>query len=118
MRTRISLFGTILAQCKSFRINTCDLSRKCWALLTSSLSKPMPQAVHVVGKAEQQGLADLGGQAASGCARGEFAFDGGEDAFDLVALPIRFFRKSAEHLIANSAVGDTPAPGGDNTLRS
>src|SRR6267142_2354660 len=69
----------------------------------------MPQAVHVVGKAEQQGLADLGGQAASGCARGEFAFDGGEDAFDLGALPIRFLRKGAEHLIANSAVRDTPA---------
>ncbi len=32
----------------------------------------MPQAIEVVGQAEQQGLADLGGQAASGCARGEF----------------------------------------------
>src|SRR5882724_8579226 len=89
---------------------------KCWALLTSFLREAMPQAIEVVGKAEQQGLADLGGQAASGCARGEFAFDGGEDAFDLGALPIRFLRKGAEHLIANSAVRDTPAPGGDNAF--
>src|SRR3989475_7680054 len=88
------------------------------ALLTSSMRETMPQAVNVVGQAQQQGLADLGGQAASGCARGELAFDGREDAFDLVALPIRFFRKSAEHLIANSAVGDTPAPRRNNALRS
>src|SRR5882672_4475252 len=103
---------------KSFKINTCELSCKCWALLTSSLSKPMPQAVHVVGKAEQQGMADLGGQAASRCARGEFAFDGGEDAFDLGALPIRFFRKGSEHLIPNGAIRDTPAPRGNDALRS
>src|SRR6266850_8228514 len=78
----------------------------------------MPQAIEVVGKAEQQGLADLGGQAASGCARREFAFDGGEDAFDLGTLPIRFFRKGAEHLIANGAIRDTPAPRGNDALRS
>src|ERR1700704_1083026 len=75
------------------------------------MGETMPQAVDVVGQAEQQGLADLGGQAAPGCARGELAFDGGEDAFDLVALPIRFFRKSSEHLqtiILSSFTGRTP----------
>src|SRR5216684_3655893 len=58
----------------SFRINTYTTAHNCWALLTSSLSETMPQAVDVVGKTEQEGLADLGSQAASGCARGEFAF--------------------------------------------
>jgi hypothetical protein len=82
------------------------------------MSKAMPQAVEVVGQAEKQGLADLGSQAAPGCARGELAFDSREHAFDLGALPIRFFRKGAEHLIANSAIRDTPAPGGNNALRS
>src|SRR6266849_5575342 len=109
---------TLNIVCKLLRINTCKASCKCWALLTSSLSKPMPQAVNVVGQAEQQGLADLGGQAASGCARGEFAFDGREDAFDLGTLPIRFFRKGSEHLIPNGAIRDTPAPRGNDALRS
>ncbi len=78
----------------------------------------MPQTVEIVGQAKQQGLADLSSQAAPGCARGELAFDGGEDAFDLGTLPIRFLRKGAEHLIANSAVRDAPAPRGDDALRS
>ena len=78
----------------------------------------MPQTVEIVGKAEQQGLADLRCQATSGRARGELAFDGREDAFDLVALPIRFFRKGSEHLIPNGAVRNTPASRGDNALRS
>ncbi len=78
----------------------------------------MPQTVEIVGKAEQQGLADLRGQAAAGRTGGELAFDGREDAFDLGTLPIRFLRKGAEHLIANSAVRNTPSPGGDNALRS
>jgi hypothetical protein len=86
--------------------------------LTSSRSAPMPQAVEVVGQAEEQGLADLGVQAASRCARGELAFDSGEDAFDLGALPIRFFRKGSEHLIPNDAIGDTPAPRGNDALGS
>src|SRR5229473_2211595 len=90
----------------------------CWALLTSSLREMMPQAVNVVGQAEQQGLTDLGGQAAPGCARGELAFDGGEHAFDLVALPIRFFRKGAEHLIPNGTVRNPPASRRNNALRS
>src|SRR5467141_1089313 len=114
----MSPFCTILVQRKLFRINTYRNVRKCWALLTSSMGETMPQAVDVVGQAEQQGLADLGGQAASGCARGELAFDGGEHDFDLVALPIRFFRKSSEHLIANGTVRNTPASRGDNALRS
>src|SRR6266404_1374396 len=38
------------------------------------------------------------------CARGEFAFDGREDAFDLGALAVRLFRKGSEHLIANGAI--------------
>src|SRR5437660_433542 len=90
----------------------------CWALLTSSVNAAMPQAVNVVGQTEQQGLADLGSQAAPGGARGELAFDGREHAFDLGALPIRFFRKSAEHLIADSTVRDTPAPSGNDALGS
>jgi hypothetical protein len=65
----------------------------------------MPQAVEVVGKAERQRLADLRDQAASGCARREFAFDGRENAFDLGALPIRFFRKGAEHLMPMAPFG-------------
>src|ERR1700731_73574 len=77
----------------------------------------MPQAVEVVGKAEQEGLANLGGQAASGSARGELAFDRRENAFDLGALAVRYFRKGSEHLIPNGAVGDTPAPRGNDALR-
>src|ERR1700676_1311283 len=65
----------------------------------------MPQAVNVVGKAEQERLANLGGQAASGCARGELAFDRRENAFDLGALPVRFFRKGSEHLIRMAPLG-------------
>ncbi len=49
-----------------FRINTYEAACKCWALLTSSQGGVMPQAVEVVGQAEQEGLADLGGQAAPG----------------------------------------------------
>jgi hypothetical protein len=63
-------------------------------------------------------LADLGGQAASGGARGELAFDGREKAFDLGALAVRFFRKGSEHVIPNGTVGDTPAPRGNAALRS
>jgi hypothetical protein len=82
------------------------------------MNETMPQAVEVVGKAEQQSLADLRGQAASRGARGELAFDGRENAFDLGALAVRFFRKGSEHLIPNGAVGDTPAPRGNDALRS
>ena len=71
----------------------------------------MPEAVEVVGKTEQQGLADLDGQAAPGSARGELALNGREDGFDLSALAVGFFRKGAEHLIPNGALGNTPALG-------
>src|SRR5690348_12078127 len=84
------------------------------ALLTSSISGAMPQAVEVVGKTEEQGLANLRCQAAPRRARREFAFDYREDGFDLGALPVRFFREGAVHLIANGAIGDTPALGGDD----
>jgi len=56
--------------------------------------------------------------AAPGRARRELAFHGRENAFDLGALPIRFFRKGAEHLIPNGAIGDTPAPRGNDALGS
>ena len=46
------------------------------ALLTSSMSEPMPQAVEVIGKTEQQSLANLDGQTAPGSARGELALNG------------------------------------------
>src|SRR6266446_2708530 len=111
-------FSPTLRPHKPFRCNTYGSRRKCWALLTSSLREMMPQAVNVVGQAEQQGLTDLGGQAAPGCARGELAFDGREDAFDLVALPIRFFRKGSEHLIPNGTVRNPPASRRNNALRS
>src|SRR6266404_6012438 len=130
MRTRRKLFGT----CKPITRpraanNRVEIGRNLLlrhegkilsqgALLTSSMSEGMPQAIEVVGQAEQQGLADLGGQAASGCARGEFAFDGREDAFDLGALAVRFFRKGSEHLIPNGAIRDTPAPRGNDALGS
>jgi hypothetical protein len=92
---------------KPFGICTSEKAHKCWALLTSSMSGALPQTVEIVGQPEKQGLADLRGQAAPGRARGELAFDGREDGFDLRALPVWFFGKSAEHLIANRAVRDS-----------
>jgi hypothetical protein len=69
----------------------------------------MPQAVEVVGKAERQRLADLGDQAASGCARREFAFDVRENAFDLgVADTVFSERRGTSD--ANGGIRDTPAP--------
>ena len=82
------------------------------------MSGAVPQTVEIVGQPEKQGLADLRGQTAAGRARGELAFDSREHAFDLGALPVRFFRKSAEHLIPDGTVRDTPAPCGDNAFRS
>src|SRR5216684_2795438 len=82
------------------------------------MSCAVPQTVEIVGQAEKQGLADLRGQAAPGRARGELAFDGREDGFDLSALPVWFFGKGAEHLIPDSTVRDAPPPCGDNALRS
>src|SRR5579859_4160525 len=52
------------------------LKQALMALLTSWMSEPMPQAVEVIGKTEQQSLADLDGQAAPGSARGELALNG------------------------------------------
>jgi hypothetical protein len=78
----------------------------------------MPWAVEIVGKAEQERLANLRGQISSGCSRGELAFDRRENALDLGALAVRFFRKGSEHRIPNGAVGDTVAPRGKDTLRS
>jgi len=76
------------------------------------MSGAVPQTVEIVGQPEKQGLADLRGQAAPGHARGELAFDGREDGFDLSALPEWFFGKGAEHLIPDSTVRDAPPPCG------
>jgi hypothetical protein len=54
----------------------------------------MPEAVEVADKTEQQGLADLDGQAAPGGSRGELAFNDRENGFDLGALPVGFFGKA------------------------
>jgi hypothetical protein len=61
-------------------------TRQFLALLTSSMSGAVPQTVEIVGQPEKQGLADLRGQAAPGRARGELAFDGREDGFDLIEV--------------------------------
>ncbi len=74
----------------------------------------MPQAIEIIGEAEEEGLANLGGQATPRGTRGEFTFDDRKDGFDLGALPVRFFREGAVHLIANGAIGDPPALGGDD----
>jgi hypothetical protein len=58
------------------------------------MSGAVPQTVEIVGQPEKQGLADLRGHAAPRGARGELAFDGREDGFDLSALPVRFFGKA------------------------
>src|ERR1700730_13598630 len=102
----------------SFRIRTSKFIGLKVALLTSSRSEAMPQAIEVVGKAEQQRLADLHGQAAPGSARGEFAFGHRDDRFDDGALAVWFFRKGPIHLITDGAVGDTPTLGGDDAPRS
>lgn len=70
----------------------------------------MPQAIEIVGKAEEKGLA----KATPRGPRRKLAFDHRKDGFHLAALPIRFFRKGAVHLIANGAIGDPPALGGDD----
>src|SRR6266571_7309201 len=61
----------------------------------------MPQAIEIIGKAEEEGLANLGRQASPRGARGELALDHRKDGFHLGALPVRFFRNGAVHLIAN-----------------
>src|SRR5713226_7709718 len=94
----------------SFRINTGSVD-----ILDSGA---VPQAVKVVGQAEQERLADLHGQASSRSPRGELTFDRREDGFDLGALAVRFLRKGAEHLIPDGALGDAPALGGDDALGS
>ncbi len=78
----------------------------------------MPQAVEVERKTEQECLANLNRQAASGGPRGEFAFYRGESGFDFDALAVGLRWKAAEHQIANFAVGDTATLGRDDALRS
>jgi hypothetical protein len=78
----------------------------------------VPQAIEVVGEAEQECLANLHGQAVARGTRREFAFYHGERGFDLDALAVGFRRKAAEHQIANFAIGDTATLGRDNALRS
>ena len=73
----------------------------------------MPQAIEIVGKAEEEGLANLDRQATPRGAR-KLAFDHRKDGFHLAVLPVRFFRKGAVHLVANGAVGDAPALGGND----
>ncbi len=89
------------------------------ALLTSSVSPRVPQAIEVVSEAEQQGLADLRGQAASRSARRKFAFDYRENGFDLRALPITFLWKRPAHRVAQGSFRNAPAGvRRDDALRS
>jgi hypothetical protein len=89
------------------------------ALLTSSMAPRVPQAIEVVSEAEQQGLANLRGQAAPRSARRKFAFDHRENGFDLRALPILFPWKSPVHLVAEGSFRDAPARvRRDDALRS
>ncbi len=74
----------------------------------------MPQVVEVVGEPEEQGLADLHGQAAAWGARRKFSFDHREDGFDLGSLSVLFLRKSSVHLITNSPSRDAAARFGGN----
>ena len=83
-------------------------------LLTSSEMKAVPQAVEVVNEPEEQGLADLHGQAAAGGAGRKFSFDHREDGFDLGSLSVLLLRKSPVHLITNSSSRDAAARFGGN----
>src|SRR5882762_1546783 len=89
------------------------------ALLTSSMTRRVPQAIEVVSETEQQGLANLRCQGAPRSARREFAFDHRENSFDLRALPIVFPWKSSVHLVADGSLGNAPARvRRDNAVRS
>ena len=69
----------------------------------------MSQAIEIVGKAEEEGLANLDRQATPRGARRKLALDRRKDGFHLAALPVWFFRESTVHLIPNGAIGDAPA---------
>jgi hypothetical protein len=78
----------------------------------------MPQAVEIEGQTEQQGLANLGREAATRCFRGELAFDDREHRFYFGAWPIQFVRKLTVHLVANFFVGDAAPASGNDTACS
>jgi hypothetical protein len=61
----------------------------------------MPQAIEVKGQSQQQGLANLQGQAAAGRFRRELAFDHREDGFYFCPRPIQLPGKRAVHMIAD-----------------
>ena len=69
----------------------------------------MPQAIEVVGEAEEQCLTDLRLQTAARRTGGEFAFHHREDRFHLRSLSIGLVRKSAIHLTAKDSSRNTPA---------
>jgi len=105
---------TTLVHPKSFRYNTYKGHGSVHGSVDILPDESMPQAIEIIGEAEEEGLANLGGQATPRGTRGEFTFDDRKDSFDLGALPVRFFREGAVHLIANGAIGDPPALGGDD----
>jgi hypothetical protein len=78
----------------------------------------MPQAVEVIGEPEEQGLADLHGQAAAGGAGRQFSLNHREDGFDLGSLCVLFLRKSPVHLITNSPSGEAAARFAGRMLRA
>src|SRR3990172_11311624 len=89
------------------------------ALLTSSMIPRAPQAIEVVGDAEQQGLANLRCQAAPRSARRKLAFDHRENSFHLGAWPIVFLWKGPVHLVPKGSLGNAPARvGWDDTPRA
>src|SRR5713101_3147524 len=80
------VFVSVASKGFSVSVNGLESTLNTWALLTSCVRESMHQAVNVVGQAEEQGLADLRGQAAPRGARGELAFDGGESTIDGIVL--------------------------------
>lgn len=84
-------------------------------MLTSSQGLGMFEAVEIEGQAEQQGLANLGHEAATRCFRGELAFDDREHRFYFGAWPIQFVRKLTVHLVANLSVGNAASASGNDT---
>jgi hypothetical protein len=61
-----------------------------------------PEAIDVVGQAEQERLLALRGKGTARCFGREFAFDCTEERLGMDALSIAFERKSGTHLCAHS----------------
>jgi hypothetical protein len=78
----------------------------------------MPQAVKIETQSEQQGLAGLHRERATGCASRKLALHRREYRFDQGTAPIDLLRKRPPHFGTHSAhpPGSLPALGGDHTV--